>query len=136
MSGPRLIIGVLALTAAGLAVTLGVVLASEDDDSDRVSPGMGGFAGMMQAMGSMDSEAMLTHMRPVLGEEGFARMQEHIRDHNSGQMGANGEMDQTTHAMMDGMMGQMGLIPGQDQQDEHHETPSAAAGTPPASATR
>jgi hypothetical protein len=28
-----------------------------------------GFAGMMSAIGSMDSDAMLAHMKEVLGEE-------------------------------------------------------------------
>ena len=67
---------------------------------------------MMGAMGSMDSAAMLQHMKEVLGEDGFKRMQEHLQPHQQGGPVTSGtQIDQMMHTMMDGMMAQMGLVP-------------------------
>ena len=101
----------LAALAAILAIGLVVSLASDDD------MGMGGNMGMnngnhsmamMQAMGNMDSDAMLDHMRQILGEEAYQRMLSHMEDHRNGTpMTGNSAIDQMMHGMMDGMMQQM-----------------------------
>lgn len=134
----RITIIVAALVAAvvGLTITLGLVIASDDDDGggqmsgamDMTSDDAGNAAGMMQAMGAMDSDAMLEHMREVLGEDGYQRMLAHLNDHrtNGGAMTGDAAMDETMHSMMDGMMQHMPaganeLVP--PGTDEHHETP-------------
>lgn len=82
---------------------------------------------MMQAMGNMDSDAMLTHMREVLGEDGYQRMLKHMQEHRAGgPMTANPAIDGMMHQMMDGMLQQMPddggrMMPG--------------TGTPPPTAT-
>jgi hypothetical protein len=140
LSGSRILIGGLAVAVVALAVALGLVLAAEDDDDGdhMMLMAQSGYAGMMGAMGSMDSDAMLQHMKEVLGDEGFKRMQQHLQDHRSGgAMTGDTQVDQMMHTMMDGMMGQIGLIPSTGGQggtptpttDAHHETPTAATAT-------
>ena len=106
------LVGGLTLAVVGLAVALGVVMVSDHDNRmDGSMAGGSGYAGMMGAMGTMDSGAMLQHMKEVLGDDAYARMLQHMQDHKSGAMPAMGSVDQMMHSMMDGMMGQMGLIP-------------------------
>jgi len=106
------IIAVLGMTVAILVAALAVVIAqASDDDDEGMSSGMGGnasYMGMMQAMGNMDSDAMLTHMREVLGDDGYQRMLQHFQDDRSGMpMTGNTAIDSMMHQMMDGMMQQM-----------------------------
>ena len=128
----RIIIGVLGALAVALAVTLGVVIAVDDDDMMAGQGHIDGddhFQGMMGAMGSMDSDDMLEHMRQVLGEDGYQRMLNHMADHRDGeQMAGNSDIDEMMHQMMDGMMQHMPadanniMPPGRD---DHHGTPAA-----------
>ena len=110
-SNTRIVIGALVVAVIGLGVVLGLVMAMDDDMSNSSMMGAGsGYAGMMQAMGGMNSDAMLARMREVLGEDGYARMQEHMQQHQSGQgMMGDPSLDGMMHQMMDGMMSQMGL---------------------------
>ena len=101
----KVIIAALAAIAVGLAIGLVVSLAIDDDDMD-----MNGnhSMGMMQSMGNMDSDAMLEHMREVLGEDGYQRMLGHMREHRNGAATPSGSsIDDMMHRMMDGMMQQM-----------------------------
>jgi hypothetical protein len=132
----RVIVGVLGAVAVALAVTLGVVIAMDDDDmmADRGHiNGDDSYAGMMQSLGEMDSDAMLIHMQAVLGADGYRRMIAHMNDHRTGgPMTGDATIDRMMHSIMDGMMQHMPadanniMPPGRD---EHHETP-AATGTP------
>lgn len=125
----RAIIGVLVVVVIGLAVALGFAFAMDDDDDDDHMGNGTGFAGMMGAMGAMDSGAMLSHMRGVLGEDGFKKMQEHLRSHQAGgSMTGMPEIDQMMHRMMDGMMGAMpkdqsGLLPVPSPTSDPHAGP-------------
>jgi hypothetical protein len=131
----RVIIGVLGAVAVALAVTLGVVIAMDDDDMmanrDHMTSG-DSYAGMMQAMGDMNSDAMLAHMQDVLGADGYRRMIDHMNEHRAGgPMTGDAGIDEMMHSMMDGMMQHMpadvdNIMPPAN--DEHHMTP--AAGTP------
>ena len=107
----KIIIGALAALAAVLAIGLVVSLASDDDMGMGAGMGMNNSnhsMGMMQAMGNMDSEEMLDHMRQVLGEDGYQRMLSHMRDHRNGAaMPSGSSLDDMMHRMMDGMMQQM-----------------------------
>jgi hypothetical protein len=126
-----IVIGALVVATAGLAVALAVVLASDDDDgSARMTGMMDGasddhFAGLMQAMGQMNSDEMLDHTRQVLGDDGYERMLAHFADHrDGGMMTGSSAVDEMMHSMMDGMMQHMpadggGLMP--PGSDEHHE---------------
>ena len=101
----KIIIGALSALAIVLVIGLVVSLAMDDDDMD-----MNGnhSMGMMQAMGNMDSDAMLKHMREVLGEDGYQRMLGHMREHRNGVSTPSGSsVDDMMHRMMDGMMQQM-----------------------------
>lgn len=131
----RMIIGVLGALVIALAVTLGVVLAMDEDGTSARAhmDGDDSFVGMMQSMGALDSEAMLDHMSDVLGPDGFQRMQDHLSEHRTGgSMTRDSDVDQMMHQMMDGMMQHMPadgddiLLP---ESDEHHVAP-AATGTP------
>ena len=107
------IIAALAATVIVLAVALVAVIVTNTDDSedDGMMTGAaasGSYMGMMQAMGSMDSDAMLTHMREVLGEDGYQEMLQHLSAHRSGgPMTSTPKIDTLMHQMMDGMMQQM-----------------------------
>ena len=131
----RLIVGVLVAAVVGLAITVGVMAAGGDDHdvSTTTNHMMGndnGYQGMMGAMGSMDYDDMLKHMREVLGEDGYQRMLAHLADHRSGTpMTGNTGVDEMMHTMMDGMtqsmpMGGGTVIP--PGSDAHHETPLPA----------
>lgn len=74
----RTIIGVLAAAVVGLGTALGVALATDDGSDDHMMDGERGFAGMMSAMAFMDSDAMVAHMKEILGEDGFTRMRQHF----------------------------------------------------------
>ncbi len=127
----RVLIGILAVAVVGLAIALGVALATDDDgpSDDMMNQGQG-FAGMMSAMGSVDSDAMLDHMKEVLGEDGFNRMLQHLQDHRAGaSMSGMTEVDQMMHTMMDGMMAEMpadsnNIMP---LGDPHHRTPTTTS---------
>lgn len=132
----KIIVGVLVAVVAGLGITVGVMATSDDGRNDSMSSPMDGddaYTGMMGAMGDTDSDAMLSHMREILGADGFQRMMDHLSDHrNGGPMTGDPNVDQMMHSMMDGMMQHMPvdgdnvMPPGRD---EHHVTP-AATGTP------
>lgn len=106
----KVIIGTLVVVVAILAGTLVAFVASGSDE-DAAAMRMDGrdpYTGMMQAMGAMDSDAMLTHMREVLGDEGYRRMLDHWRNHRaSGPMTGNAGVDEMMHQMMDSMMQRM-----------------------------
>jgi hypothetical protein len=129
----RMIIGVLGALVVALAVTLGVVIAMDDDDGAMAGRSHmdadDSYAGMMQSMSDLDSDAMLDYMRDVLGADGYQRMMDHLSDHRTGgPMTGDPDVDQMMHRMMDGMMQHMPadadniMPPGRD---EHHETPAA-----------
>ena len=104
----RATIAGLLLAVAGLGVALGVVLATDGDDDGHRMNQRQGVPGMMSAMADMDSDAMLAHMKEVLGDEGFRRMRQHFQDHGSGApMTGMTDVDQMMHTMMDGMMAEM-----------------------------
>lgn len=129
----RAIIAALVVAVAGLGAALGVTLANDDDDggTDHMTAQGRGVAGMMSATADMDSDAMLAHMKEVLGEDGFQRMQQHFRDHRSGApMAGVSDIDQMMHRMMDGMMAEMpadgdNMLPRSDRGDT-----APPAGTP------
>ena len=115
-------IGGLLVASVAFGVGLGVVFATDDEAGD-------GSMGMMDAMGDMDSGAFVEQMRDVLGEDGFGRMLDHMREH-----GAGGPMtgDPTIDdMMMDGMMEHMQTESGVMTGDPgtHHQT-SAPRRTP------
>jgi hypothetical protein len=116
----RIVSAILATAVAVLAIALVVVIVQDGTDDDGMPGAMAGnasYMGMMQAMGSMDSEAMLGHMREVLGDDAYQRMVQHFRDHRSGgAMMGNTAMDAMMHQMMDGMMQQMPVA-------QHHLMP-------------
>lgn len=128
----KIIVGGLLAAVVALGAVLGVVLATDDGNGDGSSMPHAmdqddSFMGMMAAMGNLDSDAMLTHMRDVLGEDGYERMLDHFRDHRDrGRMAGDAQVDDMMHQMMDGMMQHMpadgdGILPPGN--DEHHETP-------------
>lgn len=126
----RIFVGGLLVAVVALGVVLGVVLATDDGNGSSMPHAMDqddSFMGMMAAMGTMDSDAMLQHMRDVLGEDGYQRMLDHLAKHQAGgPMTGDAEVDDMMHQMMDGMMQHMPadsdniLPPGNDA---HHETP-------------
>jgi len=105
----KIIIGALGALAVVLAFGLVVSLASDDNMGSNMSRNSGNQSmAMMQAMGNMDSDAMLDHMRQILGEEAYQRMLSHMEGHRNGTpMTGNSAFDQMMHGMMDGMMQQM-----------------------------
>ena len=117
--------GLLAVVVA-FGVGLGVVFATDDEAGD-------GSTGMMEAMGDMDSGTCVEHMRDVLGEGGFGRMLDHLREHQDGGLMTGGQAaGDMMHEMMDSMMEDMpadegAVMPGGS--DTHHET-SAPRATP------
>lgn len=127
------IVGLL-LAVIALCVALAVALANSGDDGSRASNRSGdrdAYVGMMGAMGAMDSDAMLGHMRAVLGDDAYARMLDHLDAHKQGAtMVPDSDVDQMMHAMMDGMMEHLqsngGGMMGSGG-NRHHVTPSPAA---------
>ena len=104
----KLVIAALVLAVAVLAVALGMALSSDDNGGmPHMGSGGGGYMGMMQAFGGMDSGEMLEAMRDVLGSEGYQRMLDHIAEHRRGGGMPGQGMDGMMHQMMDGMMRQM-----------------------------
>ena len=104
----RAIIGVLGVAVVGLGIALGVALARDNRSDDHRMDRVQGAAGMMSAMADRDSDAMLEHMKEVLGDDGFKRMQQHFQDHRSGaSMTGMTDIDQMMHTMMDGIMANM-----------------------------
>lgn len=103
----KFITAALSILAIVLALGLIVSLAMDNDDMHTNMNGNHSM-GMMQAMGNMDSDAMLEHMREVLGESGFQRMLGHMAEHRNGAgMPSGASVDEMMHRMMDGMMQQM-----------------------------
>ncbi len=136
----KIIVAVLVVAVVALGVTVGVMAASDGDRETTVSSHTGmndaGYPGMMGAMGSMNSDDMLKHMREVLGEDAYQRMLAHMTDHRNGaSMSDMTTVDQMMHRMMDGMMqnmpmgGGMLLPPGNGM---HNESPAPAATPTPA----
>lgn len=110
----KVIIGALVLVIA--IMTVGLVVAASNGSGNNTMGDMAGMAmnmndpnvRMMEAMGSMNSDVMLTHMREVLGEEGYRRMLEHWGNHRAGgPMTGNPAVDEMMHQMMDSMMQRM-----------------------------
>ena len=128
----RAIIAALAVAVAGLGIALGIALATDDvRANDHMTAQGQGIAGMMSAMAAMDSGAMLVRMREVLGEDGFQRMQQHFRDHRSGEpMTGMTDADQMMHAMMDGMMAEMPADANNTLPRSGHSDMPNAASTP------
>ncbi len=117
----KVIIGTLSVVVAVLAVLLTVSLTANRGGT----PGVGAmpmnmsdpYVGMMQAMGGMNSDVMLTHMREVLGEDGYGRTTAHWRNHRAGgPVTGDPAVDELMHQMMDSMMQRMpadrgGMLP-------------------------
>ena len=105
----KIIIAGLSAIIVALVIGLGFSLAMDDDDMDMGMNGNNNHPmGMMQAMGNMNSDAMLDHMREVLGADGYQRMLGHMREHRNGAQMPNGSsVDDMMHRMMDGMLQQM-----------------------------
>lgn len=96
----------LGVTVVGLSVTLAVELRG----GNGMPHGRGGqgFAGMVNAMGAMDSDAMMTQMRSAVGEARYQMMTQHMADHAVGRAEDSGAgVDGLMHMMMDGMMSEM-----------------------------
>lgn len=87
----KVAIGALVAVAVGLGITLGVVLASDDDNGPN-----GPYYGMMR---STDWSQMQSYMRGVMGDDAYERMHDQMR-----QQGANGW---STQQMLDYMRGIM-----------------------------
>ena len=130
----KIVVGVLIAIVVGLGIAVGVMAAGDNHDSTSTAMGnhMGGndngYQGMMGAMGSMDYDDMLKHMREVLGEDGYQRMLTHLADHRAGTpMTGNTSVEDMMHTMMDGMMQRMPVGSGTvtlPSNDLHHETPT------------
>ena len=114
-SQSRIIVGLLVAAVAALGIAVGAMAAGSDGDSDGTRNHMDAddpYTGMMGAMGSMDSDNMLEHMREILGQDGYNRMMRHFEDHQKGVMTGDTEVDGMMHLMMDGMTRHM---PGDNQ---------------------
>ena len=104
----KLVIGGLVAAVAILSVALGVALIDGHDDDHYMGSGNDSYMGMMQAMGRMDSEQMLSMMRSILGEEGYQRMVQHMAEHRNGvQATYDNSPGGMMHQMMDGMLQRM-----------------------------
>ena len=102
-----LVIGGLSAAVVVLSVALAIVVVRDDPDTVDTAqmPMGGGYMGMMQAMGRMDSDVMLTHMRDVLGDEDYELMLAHLEEHRrGGPMTRHPEVDEMMHRMFDGML--------------------------------
>ena len=101
------------LAAAVIALTISLVVSLYDGhDNDHMNAsvyrGNDSYMGMMQAMGSMDSDQMLSMMRSILGEDDYSEMLQHMADHRNGmdsvyEDSTSGMM----HRLMVGMMQRM-----------------------------
>ena len=123
----RTIVGVLSAAVIGLGIALGVALADDDEPDGHMMDDGQGVKEMTSAMASVDSDAMLAHMKEVLGEDGFNRMQDHFRSGTP--VDGMTEMDGMMHKMMEGMMAEMpaGSNDSLPPSDAHHETPAATS---------
>jgi hypothetical protein len=105
-----IIIPVLGAAIVILAVAL-ILVWQDRIGPDRMPDRMGaanGYQGMMQAMGSRDSETMLEHMQQILSPEDYQRMVQHMAAHRAGgTMPMDPQIDGVMHHMMDGMFQQM-----------------------------
>lgn len=129
----RATIAALLLAVAGLGVALGIVLATDEDGDDggRMMGQGQGIPGMMSAMADMDSDAMLAHMKEVLGDDGYQRMRQHFQDHRSGGPMTNmTNIDEMMHAMMDGMMAEMPADANNVMPRSGHADMPTVTGTP------
>lgn len=127
----RAIIAGLSAVVVALVVALFIVAANAGDDDGMADHAMGNsYMGMMQAMGEMDSDTMLNHMREVLEQDGYQRMLQHFQDHRNGRS-ASGDtaVDAMMHRMMDGMMQQM-------PDNSGRQMPMGPAPSPTSTATR
>jgi hypothetical protein len=105
----RLGLAIAGLSVAVVVLSVALTIVVLRDDGGTVAtaqmPMGGGYMGMMQAMGGMDSDAMLSHMRDVLGDEDYARMLAHLEEHRrGGPMTRHPEVDEMMHRMFDGML--------------------------------
>lgn len=100
----RLVIGALVVAVVALATGLVIVLAGESPSMTGGGSMMGGSAMMgTMTMTPEESAAMVAHLKEVLGEDGFRRLQEHYRAGSmDGMTGMTGmtEMDRQMHTMM------------------------------------
>jgi hypothetical protein len=105
----KIIIAGLGAVAVALGVALTVSFASGNDIGMSGMTSGDPYMGMMQSMGNMDSDAMLEHMREILGEDGYQRMLAHMADHRNNAAPTTGPtgVDDIMHRMMDGIMQQM-----------------------------
>ena len=140
----RALVGGLAVVVLTLGIALSVALAKGNNGSTGVmatnmgGPGNGAAGmmsttagmdstAMMSAMAGMDSTAMLAHMKEILGEDGFNRMQQHFQAAGTDpSMTGMTATDQMMHKMMAGMMtgapANPGMTPGPS--GGHHTTPA------------
>lgn len=140
----RAIIGGLTVVVLTLGIALSVALAKGNSGTtgamagNMAGPGTGAAGmmsqtagmdstGMMSAMAGMDSAAMLAHMKEVLGEDGFNRMQQHFQAVGTDPaMTGMTATDQMMHKMMAGMMtgspANPSMTPGPS--DAHHASPT------------
>jgi hypothetical protein len=118
-SQARVVVGALSVSVIVLLVAFAFIMA-DGMDGDHHDDG-DAYGGMMGAMGDMDSDDMRAHMQEMMDDGTFARMQEHMANHESMPMTGNMDIDQMMHQMMDGMMDHMMSDP--DRHGSHH--PSA-----------
>jgi hypothetical protein len=99
------------LSAAVVVLTIGLVMAlTLDNDTAHMNARSNNYMRMMDAMGRMDSDDMLSQMQSILGPEGYQTMLSHMAEHRAGMMTSTGDsIDGMMHMMMDGMMNQMPL---------------------------
>jgi hypothetical protein len=137
----------LGIAVVGLSAALVVVLATDDDEGADTTPAAihqmamdDDFVGMMGAMADMDSDAMLRHMRAILGEDAYGQMLAHMQEHQSGgPTTGDPDIDAMMHSLMDGMMQHMPEDAGGNMpsgMDDHHQTlPSGTATATPSATT-
>lgn len=122
----KVIIGALIVIVLIMGATLAVAVSRNNNNATGVREqehmhGGDAYTAMMQAMGEMNADAMLAHMREVLGEDGYRRMLEHWRNHRAGApMADSAGVDEMMHQMMDAMMQRM-------PPDRDHTLPLPAA---------
>lgn len=97
------------LVAAVVVLTFALVWSlARDHEPGAMTDRRNDYMGMMDAMGRMDSDAMLGRMQAILGQDGFQAMLDHMQAHRNGMaMPHASGIDGMMHQMMDGMMSQM-----------------------------
>lgn len=120
-SQAKLVVATMGIGFVVLTIALFVSMASGDGHHNDQGDG---YMDMMGAMGDMDSADMLAHMREVMGDEAFAKMEQHMTDHRLMPMTGNEDMDAMMHQMMDGMMDHMkgGETGSSGPHGDHHPT--------------